>query len=157
MVIQALNVVNIYNDHHYDINNFNDLAQNILNNIAKKLKQVLPWCVAVIFCDQDTSLQLNKTYRKKEYIPDVLAFGNADFNDHSGEEQLQDLGDIFICYAKAKWQAEEYGHSLIRELSFLFLHGLLHTLGYDHQKIVDEKIMFALQTEILNELNIVRK
>lgn len=56
---------------------------------------------------------------------------------------------IYISVDKAKSQAEEYGHSLKRELSFLFVHGLLHLLGYDHMTPEDEKVMFALQDEIL--------
>ena len=66
------------------------------------------------------------------------------------------LGDIFISYDHAVSQAEEYGHSLKREMCFLFTHGLLHLLGYDHMQEDEEKEMFALQKEILEKLNIGR-
>ena len=67
------------------------------------------------------------------------------------------LGDIFISIPKMQEQAREYGHSEKRELSFLVVHGLLHLLGYDHMKSKeDEKIMFDLQDEILESLNILR-
>ena len=56
-----------------------------------------------------------------------------------------------------KEQAEEYGHSLYREMCFLFTHGLLHLLGFDHMNEEDEKVMFSRQKEILNALNIERK
>ena len=59
------------------------------------------------------------------------------------------LGEIYISFDKAREQALAYGHSLDRELKFLFVHGLLHLLGYDHMTKEDEKIMFALQDEIL--------
>ena len=61
------------------------------------------------------------------------------------------LGEIFICIPKMEEQAKEYGHSEIRELAFLTVHGLLHLLGYDHMNEEDEKIMFGLQEVILNE------
>ena len=61
------------------------------------------------------------------------------------------LGDIYISVEKAVEQAKEYGHSVNRELSFLFVHGLLHLLGYDHMNEEDEKVMFDLQEKILKE------
>ena len=66
---------------------------------------------------------------------------------HSGKMVV--LGEIYISSDKAKEQALSYGHSLDRELRFLFVHGLLHLLGYDHMKEEDEKVMFRLQDEIL--------
>ena len=68
----------------------------------------------------------------------------------------RELGDIFISYDKALEQAEAYGHSLEREMCFLFIHGLLHLLGYDHMEEQEAKRMFALQEEILNAQNITR-
>ncbi|WP_395472839.1 rRNA maturation RNase YbeY [Spiroplasma endosymbiont of Nomada rufipes] len=152
-----INIVNIYNDHNYDIKNFNILSENILNAVAIKLKQKITWCIAVIFNDEQTSIELNKIYRHKDYVPDVLSFGNNDDDFPNINIDIRDLGDVYICYSKAVAQAQEYGHSLIRELSFLFIHGLLHTLGYDHQNSVEEKVMFDLQDEILNILGITRK
>ena len=66
------------------------------------------------------------------------------------------LGDIFISHHHACIQAEEYQHTLKREMCFLFTHGLLHLLGYDHMNEEDEKEMFTLQKEILNQLGIER-
>ncbi|WDA54255.1 MULTISPECIES: rRNA maturation RNase YbeY [unclassified Spiroplasma] len=152
-----INIVNIYNDHNYDIKNFNILSEKILNAVAIKLKQKITWCIAVIFNDEQTSIELNKMYRHKDYVPDVLSFGNNDDDFPNINIDIRDLGDVYICYSKAVAQAQEYGHSLIRELSFLFIHGLLHTLGYDHQNSVEEKVMFDLQDEILNILGITRK
>lgn len=152
-----INIVNIYNDHNYDIKNFNILSEKILNAVVIKLKQKITWCIAVIFNDEQTSIELNKMYRHKDYVPDVLSFGNNDDDFPNINIDIRDLGDVYICYSKALAQAQEYGHSLIRELSFLFIHGLLHTLGYDHQNSVEEKVMFDLQDEILNILGITRK
>ena len=66
------------------------------------------------------------------------------------------LGDIYISYDKAVAQASDYGHSVKRELSFLFVHGLLHLLGYDHMVEEDKKVMRSLEEEILNEYDIKR-
>ena len=66
------------------------------------------------------------------------------------------LGDIFICVEKVFEQANEYGHSPYRECAFLITHGILHLLGYDHMEKEDEVVMFGLQDEILNELEILR-
>lgn len=150
------NIVNIYNDHNYDIKNFNILSAQILNAVVIKLKQKNNCCIAVIFSDEETSLSLNKMYRHKDYVPDVLSFANNDDFPNINLD-INDLGDVYICYPKAVAQAQAYEHSLIRELSFLFIHGLLHVLGYDHQNSAEEKIMFGLQDEILNFLGIIRE
>ena len=66
------------------------------------------------------------------------------------------LGDIYISIDKAESQALEYGHSLLRELSFLAVHGFYHLLGYDHMRPEDEKVMFKKQEEVLSLLGIKR-
>ena len=67
------------------------------------------------------------------------------------------LGDIYICDEVCVNQANEYGHSIRRELAFLFTHGLLHLFGYDHvNSKEEEEVMFKLQDEILNEVDIKR-
>ena len=68
------------------------------------------------------------------------------------EEETKDLGDLFINIDYARRQAREYGHSEAREFGFLFTHGLLHCLGYDHMTPEEEKEMFALQDRILDPL-----
>ena len=67
-------------------------------------------------------------------------------------DEEKDLGDLFINIDYARKQAREYGHSEKRELGFLFTHGLLHCLGYDHMNPEDEKKMFALQDRILDPI-----
>lgn len=151
------NKVNIFNDKNYDLADFPRLAQAILKITIEKvnIKNTVNE-IAVIFIDEEKSLKLNKTYRKKDYIADVLSFPSFDQDLIINNQYFKDLGDVYICYLKAKNQALDYEHSLTRELSFLFLHGLLHNLGYDHENIHDEKIMFGLQKEILSELKIMR-
>ncbi len=98
--------------------------------------------------------EMNKEYRGIDRTTDVLSFALED-NDKFKTE-VRELGDIFVSIPKMKAQAEEYGHSEKRELSFLVCHGLLHLLGYDHTRSEeDEKIHFGKQEEILNDLNII--
>ena len=63
-----------------------------------------------------------------------------------------ELGDIFINIEAIVKQASEYGHSMRREVCFLFTHGLLHLLGYDHMEQEEERVMFALQDDILYDI-----
>lgn len=149
--------VNIFNNKNYDLANFPNLADSILKvTLEKTNSKTTINEIAVIFIDEEKSLSLNKTYRKKDYVADVLSFPNTEQDLFINEQHFKDLGDIYICYPKAKTQAQTYEHNLTRELSFLFLHGLLHNLGYDHETVNEEKIMFGLQKEILNHLKILR-
>ncbi|MBR6260206.1 MAG: rRNA maturation RNase YbeY, partial [Erysipelotrichaceae bacterium] len=67
-------------------------------------------------------------------------------------EDCIELGDIFINRQRVFSQAKEYGHSVKREFVFLFVHGLLHLLGYDHMNKEDEEKMFSLQRQIVGDL-----
>ena len=90
-------------------------------------------------------LSERKKISKSDYPADVLP--------DSGEVML---GEIMLCVERAKEQAEEYGHSLVREVAFLVTHGMLHLFGYDHIEKCDEEEMFPIQAEILDKLGITR-
>ena len=110
--------------------------------------------ISVSIIDNDEIHKINREYRNVDKETDVISFAFLD-NDEEGRKNLKkktlvDLGEIYISLPKAEEQAKEYGHSLKRELSFLFLHGLLHLLGYDHMNKEDEEVMFKLQEEILS-------
>ncbi len=108
--------------------------------------------ISLSFCSAEEIQKLNCQYRAKDYVTDVLSFPAA-----IDGVDLPVLGDIVICAAQAEKQAEELGHSLERELAFLFVHGLLHLLGYDHEVSEDEeRIMFDLQDQVLVAANIAR-
>ena len=98
--------------------------------------------------------EINRDYRSVDRVTDVISFA---FNDDKSEEGIiadpeipHMLGEIFICVPRALDQAKEIGNSSDREMKFLFCHGLLHLLGYDHMKEEDAKIMFPLQDKILD-------
>ncbi len=109
----------------------------------------------IILVDSETIHDINRTYRNVDRVTDVISFALEDNKTIELDHRL--LGDIYICVERAESQAIEYGHSFLRELSFLAIHGLLHLLGYDHVKVEDEKIMFSKQEDILNEFGIRRE
>lgn len=132
---------------------YEEVYLGLLDKTMKHLGYKFDPIVSVSFVDNTFIHQLNRDYRKIDRPTDVISFAFLD-GESDREAQLNGrgivcLGDIYISIDKAKEQAEEYGHSLNRELSFLFVHGLLHLLGYDHMTPEDEKVMFALQDEIL--------
>ena len=135
---------------NYGYNNY-DYLYEVIDYTIKKLN-VKNSIFDIIFIDDDEMQRMNKEYRGIDRTTDVLSFALND-NKHI-DSVINSLGDIFISIPKMKSQAIEYDHSEKRELSFLTLHGILHLLGYDHMEKEDEKIMFGLQKEILNELGI---
>ena len=110
--------------------------------------------IDVSLVDDETIHQINRDYRNVDRVTDVISFAfndDKDPNDQINSLEVQKmLGEILICLPQAKRQAAEIGNSLERELSFLFTHGLLHLLGYDHMTPEDEAIMFPLQEKILS-------
>lgn len=145
------------------MNTVYDIIDNYGYNDYEYLNEVLDYAINkldiknsifdIIFIDDEEMHKLNKEYRGIDRTTDVLSFALND-NKHI-DTFINSLGDIFISIPKMKSQAEEYGHSEKRELSFLALHGLLHLLGYDHTLgKKEEEEMFGLQKEILNELGI---
>lgn len=106
--------------------------------------------------------KINKKYRKIDKETDVLSFPM--FEKEELEEKIKNkdflyedvLGDIIISIDKVKEQAEEYGHSFERELSYMVVHGFYHLMGYDHIEEQDKKIMRPKEEKILNSLKITR-
>lgn len=143
---------------------FNETDKN-LENEMDKLYELLEFTLKrekldnvefnIIFVDSKTIHEINKTYRNVDRVTDVISFALEDNKTIELDHRL--LGDIYICIERAEEQAKEYGHSLMRELSFLTIHGLLHLLGYDHMEKDEEEIMFKKQEDILNEFGIRRE
>ena len=106
--------------------------------------------------DNNYIYELNKNYRHIDRETDVITFALEDEDSIVMPTDERILGDIYISIDKAISQAEEYGHSLLRELSFLAVHGFYHLLGYDHMTKEDEEVMFAKQEEVLSSYGITR-
>ena len=133
----------------YEINDLVhvDFNYNYLDDIIKRVlkhEHVKNACFSIIFVDKTEIQRINKEYRGIDKVTDVISFALEDIKDDINND-IRILGDIYICIPRMIEQAEDYGHSIKRELSFLTVHGLLHLLGYDHMKEEDEKVMFALQ------------
>lgn len=107
--------------------------------------------VSCVLVDDERIHEINREYRHIDRSTDVISFAMEDNDQFYVEGMPRTLGDIFISVDHAKKQAEEYGHSLRREMCFLFTHGILHLLGYDHMTDEQEKEMFGLQDEILGD------
>ncbi|MBO3064112.1 MULTISPECIES: rRNA maturation RNase YbeY [Staphylococcus] len=113
--------------------------------------------LSVTFVDKEEIQEINKMYRDKDKVTDVISFAlEEDEPEITGLDMPRVLGDIIICTDVAKEQANNYGHSFERELGFLALHGFLHLLGYDHMNEQDEKEMFGRQEQILNAYGLTR-
>lgn len=143
-------------DFDSQVKGFDDYEEVYLTLLEKTFKHLKLKCdpiVSVTFVDNDFIHKMNREYRNVDRPTDVISFAFLD--DEKDKEKILRgkgsvcLGDIYISVDKAKEQAKEYGHPLERELSFLFVHGLLHLLGYDHMNKEDEEVMFKLQDEIL--------
>lgn len=122
----------------------------------------------IIITDEAEIRRLNAEARGIDAVTDVLSFPSldgirgralkkADFPFEVDEEGNIFLGSIVICEKRAREQAEEYGHSYMRELHYLAVHGLWHLLGYDHMTEEDKLEMRAKEEKILSKLGITRE
>ena len=132
-----------------------DLYSNLFKKISRSAEKLLKldedYEISVTFVRSRTIHTINRDYRGIDRPTDVISFAiQDDLEDF--EEENKDLGDIFINIDYARKQAKEYGHSYEREICFLFTHGLLHCLGYDHMEKKDAEVMFKLQDEILDPI-----
>ncbi len=105
---------------------------------------------SLVLLDDEQIRRINQSYRGKDTPTDVISFAALEGDSYGNDDQY--IGDIFINMDAVLRQAEAYGHSRKREFCFLFAHGLLHCLGFDHQTQQDEEVMFELQESILYEI-----
>lgn len=154
-----------------------ELKEEIPDNWIDKLKMILHLAgemegikdgeVALSFVDDEAIRELNKEYRGLDKVTDVLSFALTEndtdelvivFNNEDWDEAPDPdlLGDIVISIPRALEQSKDYGHSVEREIGFLFVHGFLHLIGYDHQDEAAEQIMIAKQEHILSQIGLTR-
>ena len=145
-----------------------DDLMRVYDKIAEVLSMPKKVKINLTFVDEKEIRELNKTTRNIDKVTDVLTYPYIDVKvgekiklkdyvfDIDPEDKTLTIGDIYICTKRAEEQAKEFGHTLKREICFLFCHGMLHINGYDHMNNVDEEMMTAKQNEILSSLNIGR-
>ena len=149
-----------------------DLEEN--QSYEKTVEKVLHKCfeeegildskliITITFTTPEEIKKINKKYRKIDKATDVLSFPMFEKDELDEKIKNKDflyedvLGDIIISIEKVKEQAEEYGHSFERELSYMLVHGFYHLMGYDHIEEEDKKMMRPKEEKILNDLKIVR-
>lgn len=153
--------IQFYNQTSESVETYEAMITTVVNEAIKQenLTNEMLEC-SFIFVDNEQIREINANYRQKDAVTDVITFAIED--EMPGEIKIQGipmprmLGDVFISLPRTREQAERYGHSFERELSFLAVHGCLHLLGYDHIEPEEEKIMFGKQEDVLNALGIRR-
>ena len=113
--------------------------------------------ISVTFVDMEEIHQLNREYREVDRPTDVLSFPQFyDLEEDIPEVGEICLGDVVICKEKAEEQAAEFGHSFEREIIYLFVHSVLHLLGYDHMEDDEKACMRAREEQIMEHLGVLR-
>ena len=140
--------INFFNESRLDTKPYEKIIKGVLKKVKNKKE------FNIIFVDDEEIQRINREYRKIDRVTDVISFALCDDPDNQMENEL---GDIFIDLDQAFRQAEDYGHSITREVAFLAVHGYLHLCGYDHMTNEDEEVMFKKQDEILAAAKIERK
>ena len=124
----------------------------VLTLMEKSIKELglHPECeLTVAFIDDKEMEELHIKWMDLPGSTDVMSFPMDELRPNDPEPGI--LGDIVISPAFARAQAEKAGHSFEHEIKILAAHGLLHLLGYDHQELDEEKIMFALQEDLVSK------
>lgn len=126
--------------------------------------------VNMVLTDNEQIHEINQEFREIDRATDVLSFPMVDFDTPANYDCVEELGevcfhpdtgelmlgDLMISVPKLIEQADAYGHSTIREFSFLITHSILHLLGYDHMTAEEASVMESKQTKILDSLGITR-
>ena len=134
-----------------------ELNEESCMDIEKAIKTALSFFdmgngyqVSVSFVDKDEIHKLNREFRNTDRVTDVLSFPMEEVDPRG----VNILGDIVICMEQAECQAEEFGHSVVREVAYLSVHSVLHLLGYDHEREEDKLEMRAMEKQIMKKLGI---
>ena len=141
---------------------------DLLCALQESVQTDVPLAIEAVFVSAEEIRELNARTRGVDKVTDVLSFPSldnirgkalkkADFPLDIDEEGRLFLGSVVICKQRAQEQAEEYGHSYLRELTYLIVHGVMHCLGYDHITDEEQKEMRAQEEEVLAKLGITRE
>lgn len=129
-------------------------VQKVVQTLLKSLKQSSKITVSIHFIGDKRMKTLNRSHRGKNKTTDVLSFSLEETSGFATPAQAHDIGDIFISVPQIIRQAKEYRVSYKEECGRMLIHGVLHLLGYDHEKKKDAKKMFGIQERILTQVTI---
>ena len=156
-------IVELYDEQQTLTDELTQMVQAVLTYAADYLELEENCAMSVIIVDNEEIQKINREYRQKDAVTDVISFALEESvveDDFPAIQEVMDesreLGDIFVSFQRAQEQAVEYGHSFKRELGFLVVHGFLHLNGYDHMTDEEEAEMFDLQRDILDGFGLVR-
>ncbi len=141
----------ITNQTDQDIN-MDSKLEDVIKTVLKTEGLSLDYEISISFVGKDEIHKLNKEYRKVDRPTDVLSFPMDEDFFIEGVDTM--LGDIVICMDIAKEQADDFGHSLDREIMYLTAHSCLHLLGYDHMKDSEKKAMRNREKEVMKSLGV---
>ncbi|MDD2578871.1 MAG: rRNA maturation RNase YbeY [Eubacteriales bacterium] len=171
MIVQFVN-----RQTRYDIRPWRDLLRQVLAAACRSgshepsLSGDVCLQISLTFAGPRVMRRINRETRQMDQLTDVLSFPLLDMENGHLREALTDadydwsrtprrtlpLGDLMISLDRARVQADEFGHSLEREVAFLAVHGCLHLLGYDHLTENEEAVMTAMQDDVLRQLGLTR-
>jgi probable rRNA maturation factor len=159
----------------YEVSNqfdfdFEDMAKTVIEACMDYEQCPYEAEVSILLTDNEQIRQINQEFREIDAPTDVLSFPVIDYTTPGDFDGLEEtavgyfhpetgellLGDIVISIDRARTQAEEYGHSLMRELAFLTAHSMFHLFGYDHMEEEERRIMEERQKSVLDKLQILR-
>ncbi len=146
-----------------DRQTYKKIDEDILDKVERVMLAVLDYEdyddnyeVSLSFIDNEEIRNLNRDFRNIDRGTDVLSFPMLSDDEFDIEYEEESLGDIVISIQRADEQAEEFDHSLEREICFLVCHSMFHLLGYDHMEEEEAKDMHRREEEVLNGLDITR-
>lgn len=167
-------IIEFVNDNEYDFDfDYEAVLKKVVEATLEHHGMEEDISLSISIVDGDTIKSINNETRDIDRVTDVLSFPNIPFSAPGDLSILEDdnvinqcididsdtlyLGDVIICYERAKEQSVEYGHSFKREIAFLTVHSILHLLGYDHMTDDEREMMEEKQRYILDNLGITRE
>lgn len=143
------------------------LLQRVMEQVLQDEGIEMEVVVGVTLVEPDRIQEINRAFRKVDSVTDVLSFPMIDgmlaqaapaalLGCVDPETGALELGDLVLCPSRAAEQAQEYGHSLRREMGYLCAHGMLHLLGYDHEDEDERAVMRQKEEQALAALSLTR-
>lgn len=152
--------IDFLNNQKIETQCFEEIIKNVISEALKIHNIQKDAEVSVVFVDDEEIRKINNEFRNIDASTDVLSFPQYEYEKEgeiSSEDEILILGDIIISPEHAISQANEYGHSVNREVGYLTAHSILHLLGYDHMEKEEKNHMRTKEEEIMSSLGLTRE